>query len=215
MTSHIQFRSNGGSAHNARFRRPSGAVTFLFTDLVGSTRLWEENPLAMAVAFQQHERIVRATCRRFSGYVYKMVGDAFQVAFAQPAQALQAAAEVQRQSSATGCSASGAGRVRMALHRGCTEERPNDYVGPILNRLARLVEAGAGGQILLTQEVALQLRPDLPATVRLADLGCYHLKDLRGVERIFEAVVADLPASLAPLNPAVADPVLLSRAVGA
>lgn len=208
MTIHLQCRASRSQPRTPCLRRPSGVVAFLFTDLVDSTRLWEDNPAAMALAFQQHERIVRATCKRFNGYVYKMVGDAFQVAFSLPAQALQAALELQRRNAA------GSLGVRMALHRGCTEERANDYVGPVLNRLARLVAACSGGQILLTQEMALQLRPDLSPAVRLADLGSYRLKDLRGAEHIFEAVAAGRPLTCAPLNPAIAEPALRSLAVG-
>jgi class 3 adenylate cyclase len=190
-----------------RFCRPTGVVTFLFTDIVNSTYLWDNAPQAMARAFQQHEQLLRTACANFGGYVYKMVGDAFQVAFAHPTQALQAALAVQRQSAGLNWGVIGPLRVRMALHIGCTDERPDDYIGPILNRLGRLVSAASGGQILLSQEVSLQLRPYLPATITLGDLGPYRVKDLRGAERIFQVIVADLPRAFPPLNPELAQPI--------
>ena len=131
---------------------PTGTVTFLFTDIEGSTKRWEANPAAMQAAFSRQEAILRHAIEANGGYAYKMVGDAFQAAFPTAPQALQAALDAQRALHSESWPAeTGEVRVRMALHTGVTEERGDDYVGPALNRVARLLSAGHGGQILLSR----------------------------------------------------------------
>src|SRR5439155_3857738 len=152
--------------------RPTGTVTFLFTDIEGSTKRWEANPAAMHAAFTRQEAIIRNAIETNGGYAYKMVGDAFQAAFPTAPQALQAAIDAQRSlHSETWPAETGEVRVRMALHTGVTEERGDDYVGPALNRVARLLSAGHGGQTLLssaTQELVLDA---LPPGTDLQDMG--------------------------------------------
>src|SRR5690242_16354784 len=119
--------------------RPSGTVTFLFTDIVGSTRRWEQQPAAMAAAFAQQEMILRQAIAAYGGYTYTQIGDGFQAAFPTAPAALAAAVAAQRALHAAAWDGIEPVRVRMALHTGTTEERPDDYVGPLLNRLARLL----------------------------------------------------------------------------
>src|SRR5438552_61285 len=133
---------------------PTGTVTFLFTDIEGSTKRWDKYPQAMQVAFARQEAIQREAIRVNGGYAYKMIGDAFQSAFPTALLALQAAIHAQRALSTEQWPREiGELRVRMALHTGVSEERGSDYVGPALNRVARLLSAGHGGQTLLSEAV--------------------------------------------------------------
>jgi transcriptional regulator with XRE-family HTH domain len=125
--------------------RPSGTVTFLFTDIAGSTALWEHEPQAMRPALARHDQILHACIAAANGYVYKMIGDAFQAAFVTAAHALAAALAAQRALQTEAWETSRPLRVRMALHTGVAEEQPDDYGGPLLNRVARLMAAGHGG----------------------------------------------------------------------
>src|SRR5437868_967580 len=116
---------------------PSGTVTFLFTDIEGSTRLWEQSPQAMQVALARHDAILGHVFESCGGYVFKTVGDAFCTAFATAPEALSAAIAAQRALYGEVWSEdTGPIRVRMALHTGAAEERDNDYFGPTLNRVA-------------------------------------------------------------------------------
>src|SRR5579859_4439978 len=127
--------------------RPSGVVTFLFTDIAGSTQLWEQHPTAMQAALARHDALLGQTLAAHGGYVFKTVGDSFCAAFAHPAGALQAAVAIQRALQAESWGVTGPLRVRVAIHRGTADERGADYFGPTVNRTARLAHAGAGGQI--------------------------------------------------------------------
>jgi predicted ATPase/class 3 adenylate cyclase len=182
---------------------PSGTVTFLFTDIEGSTKRWEANPAAMQLAFSRHEAILRHAIQADGGYAYKMIGDAFQAAFPTALQALQAAIDAQHALYSEKWPAeTGDIRVRMALHTGATEERDDDYVGPALNRAARLLSAGHGGQTLLSLATEQLVRDNLPQLVTLTDMGEHRLKDLQQPEHIYQLVILDLPStsSFPPLN---------------
>jgi class 3 adenylate cyclase len=180
--------------------RPTGTVTFLFTDIENSTQLWEQQPDWMAAAFARQEALIRAAVAVHEGYLYKMIGDAFQVAFATAPAAVMAALEAQRALLAENWGAPGPLRVRMALHTGVTEERGDDYVGPALNRVARLLSVSHGGQILLTQATYELVRDHLPPDVRLVDLGEHRLKDLIRPEHIYQVVTRELPADTTTLK---------------
>ena len=180
--------------------RPSGTVTFLFTDIEGSTQLWEHHPDAMKFAQDRHESILRQAVASHGGYAYKMIGDAFQVAFETAPRALVAALEAQRALHAEPWHETGPLRVRMALHTGVTEERDDDYVGPVLNRVARLLGAGYGGQVLLTQPVYDLVRDDLPFDAGLRDLGEHRLKDLVRPEHIYQLTAPGLQSDFPPLK---------------
>jgi predicted ATPase/class 3 adenylate cyclase len=179
---------------------PTGTVTFLFTDIEGSTRLWEQHPEAMRAALARHDALLRHAIGTYGGRVFKSMGDAFCAAFATAPEALVAALSGQRALQAEAWNETGPLQVRMALHTGAAEERDGDYFGPPLNRVARLLEAGRGGQILLslaTQELA---RDRLPEGASLRDLGEHRLKDLVRPERIFQLLAPDLPADFARLR---------------
>lgn len=181
-------------------KKPSGTVTFLFSDIEGSTQKWEENADQMQVAFARQEDIQRRVMRENGGYVYKMIGDAFQVAFDTAPQALEAGLASQRALQIEPWGNIGSIKVRMALHTGVVEERGDDYVGPILNRAARLINAGHGGQVLLSQATYELVRDDLPEGVTLRDLGENRLKDLNRPEHVWQLVAPDLVGDFPPLN---------------
>jgi predicted ATPase/class 3 adenylate cyclase len=181
-------------------RHPTGTITFLFTDIEGSTRLWEQHPQLMAQAFQRQEALLRAIIAKHGGYAYKMIGDAFQAAFQGAADALAASVAAQRALAAEAWGELGPIRVRIALHTGSVEERADDYVGPLLNRVARLMAAAHGGQILLSATTAALVRDTLLAGIELRDLGEHRLRDLIEPERIFQLTAPDLPADFPPLK---------------
>ncbi|MBK6767460.1 MAG: adenylate/guanylate cyclase domain-containing protein [Ardenticatenales bacterium] len=180
---------------------PTEALTFLFTDIEGSTARWEAHREAMSMALARHDAIVRSAIESHGGHVFKTVGDAFYGAFPAAPAALAAAVEAQRALYAEDWGAVDPDfadlRVRMGVHRGLAEARGGDYFGPALNRTARLASAGHGGQILLSQAAAQAVRGDLPAGQTLRDLGEHRLKDLRHSEHISQVVVEGLPTSCA------------------
>ena len=135
---------------------------------------------------------MRTTVSSHGGYVYKMIGDAFQVAFATARDAVEAAINAQCALQAEPWGEFGPLRVRMALHTGVTEERIGDYVGPVLNRLGRLLSVSQGGQILLTEATHELARDALPARIDLRDLGIHRLKDLIHPEHIYQATAPGL-----------------------
>jgi class 3 adenylate cyclase len=155
---------------------PSGTITFLFTDIEGSTRLWEEQPDTMKVALARHDALLRAAIETNGDYVFKTIGDAFCAAFPTAPQALEAALMAQQnlQRVKAGVGNDLMLKVRMALHTLTAEQRDGDYFGQPLNRVARLLAAGHGGQVLVSQ-VSRDL---LPNTASLLDLGLHRLKDL-------------------------------------
>lgn len=179
---------------------PTGTVTFLFTDIEGSTQRWERYPDAMQCAFNRHEQIIRQCAELHNGYPYKMIGDAFQIAFPAAGEALLAAIDAQHTLQAEPWGEIGTIRVRMALFTGVTEERGDDYVGPALNRAARLLSSGYGGQILLSQATEQLVRDSLPSSTSLRDMGEHRLKDLARPEKIFQVVAPDLSTEFPPLK---------------
>ncbi len=178
---------------------PSGTVTFLFTDIEGSTQLWERDRGKMQAAFDRQEVIIRQTVSQHGGYAYKMVGDSFQIAFDTAPGALETALEIQMKIQAEPWGETPI-KVRMALHTGVTEERGDDYVGPALNRVARLLGVGYGGQVLLTQATSELVRDALPAGSSLLDLGEHRLKDLVRPEHIFQLATSRLQTDFPPLK---------------
>ena len=150
---------------------PSGTVTFLFTDIQGSTRLWEQNPNAMQSALARHEQILHQAITDHNGCLFKTVGDAFCAAFcaafSNANQALEAALAAQIDLSAEPWKLPTPLRVRMALHTGSAEERGGDYFGQSLNRVARLMAAGHGGQTLFSEVTQGLVRDALPPNAAL------------------------------------------------
>jgi hypothetical protein len=157
---------------------PTGTVTFLFTDVEGSTKLWERYPEAMRVTMARHDEVLRGVMESSGGFVFKTIGDAFCVAFPSAPHALEAALAAQRALLSEAQEKTGPLRTRMALHTGSADERCGDYFGPPVNRIARLLSAGHGGQILLSSATKELVRDALPEQTSLRDLGERRLKDL-------------------------------------
>jgi len=248
---------------------PTGNVTFLFTDIEGSTRLWEENPEAMRQALARHDSLLRDVMESSGGRVFKTTGDGFCAAFRNPWGAARAALaaqlailgrELKGFSAGTpaeraptprgqkGRQRSGASggdgqrllpldgtditssspsipapsprtyppdghlcgdpdpirvpqlKVRMALHTGHAERRDSDYFGPTLSRVARLLEAGHGSQVLLSGATRVAIGKKLPAEAALKALGVHRLRDLQEPEHIFQILHPALPADFPPLR---------------
>jgi class 3 adenylate cyclase len=174
---------------------PTGTLTFLFTDIEGSTKLWEHDAQAMQVALTRHDEILKGAIQERGGYVFKTVGDAFCCAFWTAADALDAALEVQLTLFGEEWGETGPLRVRMTLHTGAAQERDGDYFGPPLNRVARLLSAAHGGQVLLSLPTQELVRDQLPAGTSLMDLGEHRLKDLFRPERSTSCSLLGCPPS--------------------
>jgi predicted ATPase/class 3 adenylate cyclase len=180
--------------------QPTGTVTLLFTDIEGSTKLWENHSEAMRLALARHDGLIRVCIEKHGGYVFKTIGDAFCAAFPTVSDAISAALEAQRgltkESWPDGISLN----VRMALHTGAVESRDKDYFGPPLNRVARLLSAGHGAQVLLSHDTVTLGRGVLPEEVTLRDLGQHQLKDLSQPEHVYQLQHPDLPAIFPPIK---------------
>jgi predicted ATPase/class 3 adenylate cyclase len=179
---------------------PSGTVTFYFTDIEGSTVRWERDRAAMQAAVRRHDRLMHDAIAAHGGHVFKTVGDAFCAAFARPGDAVAAALAAQRALATEDFSAVDGVRVRMALHTGTADERDDDYFGPTVNRVARLLAVGHGGQVLVSGTTSGLLRDELPAAASLRDLGEHRLKDLAQPERVYQLLATDLRAEFPPLR---------------
>jgi predicted ATPase/class 3 adenylate cyclase len=184
----------------AGIKPPSGTVTFLFTDIEGSTRLWEDVPEAMNAALQLHDSILRAAIEGQGGYVFKTVGDAFCAAFPAAEDAITAAVRAELEIEAQTWTLPRPLRVRIGIHTGRAEERDNDYFGPTVNRTARLEAVGYGGQVLVSGVCAELARDRLPGGVGLIDLGEHRLKDLGRPERVYQVGHASLAERFGPLK---------------
>lgn len=179
---------------------PTGTITFLFTDIEGSSRLWERYPVDMGPALSGHDAVLRNAIEGQGGYIFKTAGDAFYGAFETASGALQAAVGAQRALFGNEWGETGPLRVRMAIHTGAAEFRENDYFGPTMNRTARLLAAGHGGQVLLSFASEELVRDQLKQGVTLRDLGERRLKDLNRPERIFQLIMEGLPTEFPPLR---------------
>lgn len=162
---------------------PSGTVTFLFTDIEGSTQLWEKHPEAMKNALAKHDSVLKEAIESNHGYIIKTTGDGVHAVFPTAIDAINAAIHAQHNLHI---------KIRMGLHTGEAELRDNDYYGQALNRAARIMAAGHGGQILLSSITAELAREHLPSNTSLIDLGEQRLKDLIRPEKIFQLNAPDL-----------------------
>ncbi|MEY2425194.1 MAG: hypothetical protein QOI61_766, partial [Actinomycetota bacterium] len=189
---------------------PSGVVTFLLTDIVESSALWESHPEAMATALERHDALVADVVTRGDGLLLKskLEGDATVSVFARATAGATAALALrdalQRQAWPEGA----VPKVRMALHTGEAYERGGDYFGPALNRAARLRALADGDQILLSQAVAELVRDRLPDDVVLVDRGHRDLRGLSRGENVYELMPGDATAVAADPRPALVVPAL-------
>jgi len=179
---------------------PSGTVTFLFTDIEGSTALWEQDRVAMAAAVARHMALLDAAIQAHGGIHFKTVGDAVQAAFPTAPDAISAALDAQRSLLAEDWGELGPLRVRMAVHAGEAMVHDEEYQGPLLNRSARLLAIGHGAQILLSETAATLARDALPAGTDLRELGEHRLPDLLEPECVFQLLHPDLPDAFPPLR---------------
>ena len=179
---------------------PTGTVTFLFTDIEGSTRLWEQHPEGMRLALARHDTLLRQAIEANEGIVFKTIGDAFCAAFATAPNALSAALAAQCALHTEPWTEGLVLRVRMALHTGAAELRDNDYFGQPLNRTARLLAIGHGGQALVSAATQELTRDMLPPTVTLSEVGEHRLRGLSRPETVFQLIHPDLPAEFPPLK---------------
>jgi class 3 adenylate cyclase len=181
---------------------PTGPVTFLYTDIDGSTQRWERAPSAMRVALKRHHAIVRASVGAHRGDVYQIIGDAFVAVFSCASDALHAALAAQRALLAEPWAAAIAPlRVRMALHHGHAYYQDDGYhAEESLNRLSRLLCVCYGSQIVLTADVHNLINDAWPPGVYARDLGRHQLRDLIAKIHVWQVVAPDLPSEFPPLR---------------
>jgi len=199
---------------------PSGTVTLLFSDIEGSTFLWENAPEEMAVALERHDHVMRHAMDANGGYVFKTVGDAFCVAFSTAHDALRAALESQRSLASEPWPPDALINARMALHTGICQERDGDYFGPAVNRTARLMGIAHGGQVIVSGVTAELLSDFPPDEGMLRDLGQHRLRDLGRPEHVWQlqspSLREEFPSLKSLDNPELPNnlPELLSSFVG-
>ena len=179
---------------------PTGTVTFLFTDIEGSTRLLQFLGDGYAQVLRDHQQLLRQTCAQHGGVEVDTQGDSFFVAFATAPSAVAAAAAATRVLAAHTWPEGVAVRVRMGLHTGAPQLVGDRYVGLDVHRAARIAAAGHGGQILLSESTRVLAAQDLPTGASLRDLGTYRLKDLHHPESIAQLTLAELPSDFPPLK---------------
>jgi predicted ATPase/class 3 adenylate cyclase len=175
---------------------PSGTVTFLFTDIEGSTQLWEKHPEEMKAVLAKHDSILKEAIESNHGRMIKTTGDGVHAVFTTALDGISSAIAAQREFQTSEFSI----RVRMGLHTGEAELRDGDYYGQSLNRAARITSIGHGGQILLSETTAQVAREHLPADITLLDLGEHHLKGLLRPENIFQLLAPGLEEDFPTLN---------------
>jgi len=176
------------------------------TDIAGSTRLWEEQRDAMVHALAAHDALLRTAVEEAGGTVFKTTGDGLLAAFERPGAALRAAVAGQRALQDHAWPTTAPLRVRMAIHAGDAEIRNDDYFGPSVNRVARVLAIGHGGQVLVSSAAAALVADDLPAGATLLDQGEHHLKDLARPEQVYQLAAPGLIADFPPLRSGAASP---------
>jgi len=183
----------------AETRLPTGTVSFLFTDIETSTRLWEAHPEEMRVALASHDAIFREIVPERRGVIFKTVGDAICAAFERAEDALYAAVDAQRRlATHPWPEAIGEIRVRMGIHSGTAQERDDDYFGRTVNRVARFSSIAHGGQVLVSGSTAALLRHTELDGITLRDLGEHRLKDLAEPEHTYQVVCNGLRLDFPP-----------------
>jgi predicted ATPase/class 3 adenylate cyclase len=178
---------------------PTGTVTFLFTDLEVSTRLWDQEPDSMSAALARHDEILREGVAAHGGHLVKGRGDGVHAVFATADGAVRAAIACELAMDAEPWPVSEPLRVRIGIHTGVAQLRQGDYFGSAVNRAARLMDLAHGGQIVCSQATADLARDVLAEGVTLVDLGEHRLRDLTRPERVFQVGAAGLGRQFAPL----------------
>lgn len=173
---------------------------FLFTDIEGSTSAWEKEHDRMAQAVALHDAILRHEIESRGGRVIKTTGDGVYAMFADPLEAVQAVVAFQLALADPAATAGMPIRVRCGLHAGVAVERGGDYFGTTINRTARIMGVGHGGQVLLSEAVVDLVRDGLPPELSLRELGAVRLKDLAAPELVSQLVHPGLPHEFPPLR---------------
>ena len=154
----------------------------------------------MKAALRRHDALLSAAIATNGGFVFKTVGDAFCAAFARPQDAIAALVSAQRALAGEDFSAVDGLHVRAAVHTGTADERDGDYFGPAVNRVARLLAIGHGGQVLVSGVTTDLVRGALPPNVSFSDLGEHRLRDLTRPEHVYQLLAPDLVAGFPPLR---------------
>ncbi len=184
-----------------------GILTFLFTDLENSTPLWEQHPDLMQEIAARHDELLRAAFETNSGRFVKTTGDGFHVVFESPSDGIAAALAGQELIAAEAWPQEiGTLRVRMGLHSGESQARDHDFYGQELNRAARVMGIGHGGQVLVSGTTATLLRGRLPDGAELIDLGLHHLKGISDPEQVYQLAHPSLKTEFPPLQSSVSTP---------
>jgi predicted ATPase/class 3 adenylate cyclase len=192
-------------------RLPTGTVTFLFTDIEGSTRLVQALGDGWVAVLEAHNRLIEQAIEEHDGVVVKTEGDSFFAVFPGAADALTASLDAQQALMGHDWPANGTVRVRMGLHTGLGALGASDYVGLDVHRAARIADAAHGGQVVLSEPTAVLVERALPTDVSLRDLGKHRLKDLAEPETIFQLVATGLQADFPLLRTLDAVPNNLPR----
>jgi predicted ATPase/DNA-binding SARP family transcriptional activator len=179
---------------------PTGPLTFLFSDLVGSTRLWEHDPDAMTLALTRHDEILKQAVNVHGGHVVKTTGDGIHAVFTDGGDAIRSAVEVQRKIGSEPWKLETPLRVRIGLSTGEAESRDGDYYGTVVNRAARLMAVAHGGQVVVSNATHHVARESLGTEIELRDLGEHRLRDLSRVERVFQVSADGLETEFPPLT---------------
>src|SRR5438477_12657766 len=184
----------------------SGVTTLLFTDIEGSTRLWEQEGARMSRTLAEHDALSQRIVEGHRGVVVKMTGDGLYAAFADPLDALNAIVVLQQSLDDLTPTNEVQLRVRAALHLGIVERRDDDLFGSSVNRAARIMRAAHGGQVLLSQAVVDRVRERLPPSVSLLDLGSVRLRYLATSEHVYQLVHPELRRDFPALRSLEATP---------
>jgi predicted ATPase/class 3 adenylate cyclase len=210
LNDQIEIVCSGARGNEVR-ELPTGTVTFLFTDLEGSTRLWDLHPDAMSEALARHDAILRNAVEQRNGHVVKTTGDGLFAVFPAAHDGIAAAAAAQRDLASAEWATPQPLRVRMGVHSGVAELRDGDYYGTAVNRAARIAAAAHGGQIVASG-IAIELAADdLDASISLHPLGEHRLRDLERPERIVQITIDGLDTAFPPLRSLDAFPGNLPR----
>ncbi len=178
----------------------TGVVTFLFTDIEGSTRIWEREPEAMKADLARHDHLLTTIIEDHRGHLFKHSGDGVLAVFETPSQAMEAAAAAQIAMVNEPWKTGSELRARMAVHTGEAEERNGDFFGSAVNRAARLLDAAHGGQVLVSESAAGLVQDSMATGTVLVDLGEHRLKDLAHAERIYQLSHRDLETEFPSLR---------------
>jgi class 3 adenylate cyclase len=180
---------------------PSGTVTFLLTDVEGSTELWERHAEAMRSALARHDEILEGIVRANHGVLVRPrgEGDSRFAVFTQAEEGIRAAVEIQRRLASEFSEVDFSLKVRAGMNTGAADLRLGDYYGSSVNRCARIRGLGHGGQTLISQVTAELVRDSLPDGIGLIDLGTHHLKGLSRAEKVYQLSIPGLPDQFPPL----------------